>query len=95
MKGTLAQKGESALESARPRPEEVMRSVLTRACEDAHFLARLAQDPASALAEYGTLGAPERAALASGDVRWLESRLGKLDKRLLTWPTARLAQEKW
>jgi len=37
----------------------------------------------------------ERAALASGDIRKIESWVGKLDKELATWLWCRLSQEKW
>ena len=37
----------------------------------------------------------ERAALATGDIRKIESWVGKLDERLKTWLIARLSQEKW
>ncbi|GAG96813.1 unnamed protein product, partial [marine sediment metagenome] len=36
-----------------------------------------------------------KAALASGDVHWLESRVGMLDAPLRTWLSSRLSQEKW
>ena len=35
----------------------------------------------------------ERAALASGDIKKIESWVGKLDKRLATWLWCRLQQE--
>jgi hypothetical protein len=34
-------------------------------------------------------------AIASGDIRKIESWVGKLDDRLKKWLIARLAQEKW
>ena len=37
----------------------------------------------------------EKAALSSGDIRWIESKLGTLDEPLRTWLTARMTQEKW
>lgn len=69
-------------------------SVLDRAAQDNAFLAQLAENPAEALKNY-ELTDEERAALASGDIRKIESWTGKLDERLKTWLTARLAQEKW
>jgi hypothetical protein len=68
--------------------------VLARAADDHKFLARLAEDPAKALAEYD-LTLEEKAALASGDLRRIESWVGKLDRRLSTWVWCRLQQEKW
>jgi len=73
----------------------VILSVLERAADDHKFLARLADDPREALAEYYTLTSEERAALASGDIKRIESWVGKLDKRLATWLWCRLSQEKW
>ncbi|MEW6142042.1 MAG: Os1348 family NHLP clan protein [Chloroflexota bacterium] len=70
-------------------------SVLERAAEEAQFQARLADDPSEALAEYYTLTAEQKAALASGDIRKIESWVGKLDPRLASWLWARLGQEKW
>jgi len=70
-------------------------AVLERAADESQFLARLAEDPQEALNEYYSLTAEERAALAGGDIRTIESWVGKLDKRLATWLWCRLSQEKW
>ncbi len=70
-------------------------SVLERAAEEADFQTRMAEDPSEALAEYYTLTPEEKAALASGDIRKIESWVGKLDPRLASWLWARLGQEKW
>jgi formate transporter len=69
-------------------------AVLGKARDDTSFLARLAEDPDKALKDYD-LTSEEKAALASGDIRWIESKLGTLDEPLRTWLTARLAQERW
>jgi formate dehydrogenase alpha subunit len=69
-------------------------SVLDRAAKDNAFLAQLAENPVEALKQYD-LTTEEKAALASGDIRKIESWVGKLDERLQTWLIARLAQEKW
>ena len=70
-------------------------AVLARAADDSQFLARLAENPSEALSEYYTLTQEELAALISGDIRKIESWLGKLDKRHATWLWCRLSQEKW
>jgi hypothetical protein len=75
--------------------KEVVLAILERAAEESDFLARLADDPSEALAEYYTLTSEERAALASGDIKKIEGWVGKLDKRLATWLWCRLSQEKW
>jgi len=69
-------------------------AVLDRAAQDNAFLARMAENPAEALKDY-ELTAEEKAALMSGDIRKIESWLGKLDERLKTWLMLRLSQEKW
>lgn len=70
-------------------------AVLKRAATESEFLARLAEDPYEAMKEYYTLTTEERAALASGDIKRIESWVGKLDKELATWLWCRLSQEKW
>lgn len=70
-------------------------AVLKRAANESEFLARLAENPHEALKEYYSLTTEERAALASGDIRKIESWVGKLDKELATWLWCRLSQEKW
>jgi hypothetical protein len=69
-------------------------SVLARARDDARFMAKLSENPNRALKAY-SLTPEAKAALESGDVRWLESRVGTLDEPLRTWLTSRLSQEKW
>ncbi len=69
-------------------------SVLAKARDDNAFLAKLADNPNQTLKGYN-LTPEAKAALESGDIRWLESRVGVLDEPLRTWLTSRLAQEKW
>ena len=70
-------------------------AVLRRAANESEFLARLAENPHEALREYYSLTAEEKAALASGDIKKIETWVGKLDKELATWLWCRLSQEKW
>ena len=77
-----------------PSGKGAILEVLAKAADDPKFLARLAENPANVLQEYD-LSSEERAALASGDLRRIESWVGKLDKRLSTWIWCRLRQEKW
>jgi len=70
-------------------------AVLRRAANESEFLARLAENPHEALKGYYILTSEERAALASGDIRKIESWVGKLDRELATWLWCRLSQEKW
>jgi molybdenum-dependent DNA-binding transcriptional regulator ModE len=73
--------------------EEIIR-VLARAAGDNGFIARLTERGEEALRGY-SLTMREKAALLSGDIRWLEAHLGKLNARLRTWPECRLQQEVW
>jgi len=74
---------------------EELLTVLKRAATESEFLARLADDPQEALREYYSLNGEERAALVSGDIKKIESWVGKLDKELATWLWCRLSQEKY
>jgi hypothetical protein len=74
--------------------EEIL-AVLARAADDSQFLAQLADNPHEALSGYYMLTSEELAALASGDIRKIESWVGKLDQRHATWLWCRLSQEKW
>jgi len=76
------------------RGGRAMLVVLAKAKDDNSFLSRLVENPGEALKNFD-LTSEERAALASGDIRWIESKLGVLDEPLRTWLYARLAQEKW
>jgi formate/nitrite transporter len=69
-------------------------AVLAKARDDDAFLAQLSENPGRALKGYD-LSNEARAALASGDLHWLESRMGFLDEPLRTWLSSRLSQEKW
>jgi formate/nitrite transporter len=69
-------------------------AVLARARDDAKFMAKLSDNPTRALKAYD-LTPEAKAALESGDVKWLESRVGILDEQLRTLLTSRLSQEKW
>ena len=74
---------------------EELLAVLKRAAHEPEFMARMSEDPHEALEEYYTLTAEERAALATGDIRKIESWVGKLDEELATWLWHRLSQEQW
>jgi len=76
------------------RGGKALLAVLAKARDDSGFLAKLAENPAEVLKDYD-LTTEERAALSSGDIRWVESKLGTVDEPLRTWLTARLSQEKW
>ena len=77
------------------RKKERILAVLARAADDDEFLARLANNPTDTLNEYYALTPEEVAALVSGDIKKIESWLGKLDQRHATWLWCRLSQERW
>jgi len=79
----------------RAESRKAILEVLARAADDSQFLARLADNPTEALSGYYTLTQEEVAALVSGDIKKIESWVGKLDKRHATWLWCRLSQEKW
>jgi hypothetical protein len=72
---------------------EILR-VLDRAAEDNGFIAELTHRGSKALEGY-RLTMEAKAALLSGDIRWIEARVGKLNSRLRTWLDCRLQQEIW
>lgn len=79
----------------RLKGREAILEILARAADDSQFLAQLADNPTQALSGYDTLTKEEVAALVSGDIKKIESWVGRLDKRHATWLWCRLSQEKW
>jgi hypothetical protein len=73
--------------------KEILR-VLERAAADDGFIARLTDQGSKALRGYN-LSRKAKAALLSGDICWVETRVGKLNARLRTWFDCRLQQEIW
>ena len=66
--------------------------VLERAGRDIRFIGQLTDETSRTLREYD-LTLEEAGALMSGDIRWLERYLGKLNGVLSAWPNCRLQQE--
>jgi len=83
----------SELFAERESDNEILR-VLERASRDNDFIAQMTDRGCKALAGYH-LTFEETAALLSGDIRWIEARVGKLDARQRTWLECRLQQESW
>jgi hypothetical protein len=73
--------------------KEILR-VLDRAASDNGFIAQLTYRGSDALQGYH-LTNEAKAALLSGDIRWIEAHAGELDARLSTWLWCRLQQEIW
>lgn len=81
-----------AIDRAAPWTELI--KVLDRAAVDNTLLAELSERGSQALHEYD-LSPEEQAALLSGDIRWIEARVGPLDDRQRTALWCRLQREAW
>lgn len=95
MADMITQEAKNVTDEERLEGREAILAILARAADDSEFLAQLADNPSKALNDYYTLTQEELAALASGDIKKIESWVGKLDKRHSTWLWCRLSQEKW
>jgi len=76
--------------------KEAVLAVLERAAEDTTFFGQLSEEYAKALEGYD-LTQEEQVALATGDVRWVETHINrKLDERLMTKVLIPLlSRERW
>lgn len=89
-----------ALDPARQPPPEVQEiihtdavlQVLERAGRDVAFSTRLFEGGADALAEYGLTG-PEKLAILTADVAWIEKHVGRLTPVQRRWCDQRLGAE--
>jgi hypothetical protein len=79
--------------SRRANTREIIR-VVERAAQDLSFIAEIAKRGSAALGGY-RLTWEERVALVSGDIRWIESRVGKLTDRQRTLLNCMLQREAW
>jgi DNA-binding NtrC family response regulator len=73
--------------------EEVIK-VLERAATDSEFIAQLLYHGADALESYGLTG-PEKLALLTGDIEWVEKHTGPLTPVQKKWLEQRLSAEIW
>ena len=94
MEEAVAERTKSVTSEERLKGRKAILAVLARAADDSDFLAQLADNPSEVLNKYYTLSQEELAALVSGDIKKIESWLGKLDQRHATWLWRRLSQEK-
>jgi predicted molibdopterin-dependent oxidoreductase YjgC len=76
------------------QPEQELIGVLERASRDNQFVAMLAKEGSQALEGYNLTSA-QRAALVSGDIRWIEDHIGELEEHQKRWLRSRLEQETW
>ena len=72
---------------------EVLR-VLDRTAEDLHFWQELMEDGAEALEDYH-LSSEAKAAIASGDIGWINRNIGELTQKQLMFIYSRLEREAW
>jgi len=92
----------SALDIAATRPpeeqalihKEEMITILERAAFDSEFIAQLLYKGADALEEYDLTG-PEKLALLTGDIEWIEKNIGPLKPNQKLWLEQRLSAEIW
>jgi DNA-binding NtrC family response regulator len=92
----------SALDIAATKPpeeqalihKEEMITILERAASDSEFIAELLYKGADALEEYNLTG-PEKLALLTGDIEWIEKNIGPLKPDQKLWLEHRLSAEIW
>jgi len=92
----------SALDIAATKPpeeqalihKEEMITILERAASDSEFIAKLLYEGADALEEYDLTG-PEKLALLTGDIEWIEKNMGPLKTNQKLWLEQRLSAEIW
>jgi len=92
----------SALDIAATKPpeeqalihKEEMITILERAAYDSEFIAQLLYEGADALQEYDLTG-PEKLALLTGDIEWIEKHIGPLKPNQKLWLEQRLSAEIW
>jgi len=71
-----------------------MLKVLDRAATDSDFIADLLYHGADALEDYDLTG-PEKLAILTGDVEWIEEQIGTLTETQKRWLEQRLSAEIW
>ncbi len=74
--------------------KEEMLKVLDRAAADSEFIANLLYRGADALEEYDLSG-PEKLAILTGDIEWIEGQIGPLTGNQKRWLEQRLSAEIW
>jgi DNA-binding NtrC family response regulator len=80
-------------EQALIHKEEII-TILERAASDSEFIAQLLYEGADALEEYDLTG-PEKLALLTGDIEWIEKNMGPLKPNQKLWLEQRLSAEIW
>jgi DNA-binding NtrC family response regulator len=73
---------------------EEMISVLERAASDSEFFTNLLEYATDALDEYDLTG-PEKLAILTGDIEWIEEQIGSLTRSQRRWLEVRRSAEIW
>ncbi len=73
--------------------EEILK-VLERAASDSEFIASLLYQGSEALEKYDLTG-PEKLAILTGDIEWIEAQIGILTPNQKKWLQQRLGAEIW
>ena len=74
--------------------QEEMIKVLERAASDSEFFTNLLEYTSDALDEYDLTG-PEKLALLTGDIEWIEEEIGTLKRSQRRWLDLRRSAEIW
>jgi DNA-binding NtrC family response regulator len=74
--------------------KEVIKKVLERAASDSEFISSLLYRGVETLEEYDLTG-PEKLALLTGDIEWIERYVGPLTPTQRRWLEQRLSAEIW
>ena len=74
--------------------QEEMIKVLERAASDSEFFTNLLEYTSDALDEYDLTG-PEKLALLTGDIEWIEEKIGPLTRSQRRWLDLRRSAEIW
>jgi DNA-binding NtrC family response regulator len=74
--------------------KRVVMKVLSRTSEDSAFYSLLMERGAGALSEYA-LSTEAKAAIACGDLKWLNENVGELNQKQLRFVYSRLEREAW
>jgi DNA-binding NtrC family response regulator len=80
-------------EQAVVHKQEILK-VLERAASDSEFIASLLSQGADTLEEYDLTG-PEKLALLTGDIQWIEEQIGPLTPTQRRWLELRKSSEIW
>ncbi|MCX7703384.1 MAG: response regulator [Planctomycetota bacterium] len=71
-----------------------VKKVLEKAACDEGFVGALLEQGSDSLAGF-TLSSEEKSAILSGDIKWIEERVGRLSEEQKVWLYSRLQQERW